>query len=152
MSSGQDTAGKMIHGAFFNSSVVLWFGLRLIQFSREPVDELNVTCDRLCRSFWAHVGNEDMNDYEIGYQVTAKPAWIAQEKEYYRNELKKAHELRARKERKKAKRDEAKAKATGKAKGKGKEKEKPKKKAIAKPKESSSESSEDEKPLAPPVS
>ncbi|KAG1801349.1 uncharacterized protein HD556DRAFT_869553 [Suillus plorans] len=48
----------------------------------EPTDNVK-QCERLLCSFWDHVGNDDDDDYAVGFEITAKDHWIEQEKEFF---------------------------------------------------------------------
>lgn len=60
---------------------VKWAGYDSDADTWEPGDNLR-QCNRLLESFWLHVGTDD-NDYNIGYEITAKNHWIKQEKEFF---------------------------------------------------------------------
>ncbi|CAK5264768.1 unnamed protein product [Mycena citricolor] len=54
---------------------VKWVGYDEDEDSWEPAENV-AACQRLLTSFWSNVGTDD-NDYPVGYEVEAKPAWIS---------------------------------------------------------------------------
>ncbi|THH16827.1 hypothetical protein EW146_g3874 [Bondarzewia mesenterica] len=87
---------EMFHvGNLHQEYHVKWGGYDSDADSWEP--EQNVGgCDRLLRSFWDHVGM-DNEDYEIGHEIEAKPAWIKKEREFFAKNFGKDEEERKRK-------------------------------------------------------
>ncbi|KAH8828138.1 hypothetical protein DL96DRAFT_1601932, partial [Flagelloscypha sp. PMI_526] len=81
---------------------VRWAGYSREHDTWEPVDEFNQTCERLCKSFWTEVGNDDQEDYPVGHELKATAKWIAREQQLYAEGYKKEQERKKRREAKRA--------------------------------------------------